>query len=562
MPNPVTKLTNISLNILVQASTKKFSAYFDKKINHYQEVQNNILLACVEKNKDTRFGLQYGFASMKAVADFQRNVPIMPYEEYRPWIKQIENGEQNILTAEPVTLFEPTGGSSGGTKLIPYTSTLKKEFQKAVHPWINDLYCSWPKIKKGRSYWSISPALHEQSRTCGGIPVGFEDDSSYLGVAGRIMQQLFVTPQSIRTIENSELFKCLTALYLLSAEDLTLISVWNPTFLSGIISVIHRYSDVLMEALYNGTFKIPPTPEFESVNLDAVPLSLPKKRDRVRLLEIALSQQQVQWHTVWKNLECISCWMDGPARQFAQSLKADFSNVHFQPKGLLATEGVFSFPLTDAGGCVVAYTSHFFEFLEEGTDTPLTLNQLEPDPHKTYSVLITTGGGLYRYAIGDRILVKDLYHSLPIIEFVGRTGTSDLVGEKLEEHHVESVLIQALNQCNVTPSFMLFSPVVEKEKRYYALFLESETLMTKKSAEPLLTALEQALSANWYYRQARELKQLDALQLFIISGSGTEQYMQGCIGMGQKMGDIKPRILDKRSGWEQRFSGSFLFLDP
>jgi len=41
----------------------------------------------------------------------------VPYK----WVGKIKAGQKNILTSEDIILLEPTGGSSGGTKLIPYS---------------------------------------------------------------------------------------------------------------------------------------------------------------------------------------------------------------------------------------------------------------------------------------------------------------------------------------------------------------------------------------------------------------------------------------------------------
>jgi hypothetical protein len=54
--------------------------------------------------------------------------------------------------------FEETGGSTQGSKLIPYTQTSLQSFQSALWPWLDDLLLARPEIKQGSAYWSISPA--------------------------------------------------------------------------------------------------------------------------------------------------------------------------------------------------------------------------------------------------------------------------------------------------------------------------------------------------------------------------------------------------------------------
>src|SRR5439155_20756984 len=145
---------------------------------------------------------------------------------------RIGAGEARVLTADPVLLLEPTSGASGGEKLIPYTAGLRRQFQRGVAAWIADLYWHRPAVRRGRAYWSISPALGPPRRSSGGIPIGFADDAEYLGRLERFaLRRLLVAPPAVARLSDMAAFRYCTLLFLLAAEDLTLVSVWNPTFL-------------------------------------------------------------------------------------------------------------------------------------------------------------------------------------------------------------------------------------------------------------------------------------------------------------------------------------------
>jgi len=70
-------------------------------------------------------------------------------------------------------------------------------------------------------------------------------------------------------------------------------------------------------------------------------------------------------------------WMSAESFYSAQRLKKFFSDTYFQPKGLLLTEGIVSFPLEAAEGCVPTYSSHFLEFISENENETLNLWELE-----------------------------------------------------------------------------------------------------------------------------------------------------------------------------------------
>ena len=108
------------------------------------------------------------------------------YEDIEPYIEQIKAGGQNLLTRDKVLLLEPTSGSSGVSKLIPYTQGLKREFQSGISAWIADIFLAMPSLLTGRSYWSISPPTKRDFGKSA-VKIGFDDDSQYLGRIARLV---------------------------------------------------------------------------------------------------------------------------------------------------------------------------------------------------------------------------------------------------------------------------------------------------------------------------------------------------------------------------------------
>ena len=128
-----------------------------------------------------------------------------------------------------------------------------------------------------------------------------------------------------------------------------------------------------------------------------------------------------------------------------------FPGVEIQPKGLLATEAFVTIPF--AGRHPLAIRSHFFEFLEG--DRPRMAHQVEPGG--IYSVVVTTGGGLYRYRLEDRVEVTGFVGRTPSLRVLGKEGhVSDLRGEKLHESFVAGALERAFRRRKI--GFELGSP--------------------------------------------------------------------------------------------------------
>ena len=87
---------------------------------------------------------------------------------------------------------------------------------------------------------------------------------------------------------------------------------------------------------------------------------------------------------------------------------------------------------------MLSIRSHFFEFIDDAGEL-LLAHQIQKG--KTYSVVVTTGGGFYRYQLQDVVEVIGHWKQIPRIRFVGKADhISDWFGEKLEERFVANAL--------------------------------------------------------------------------------------------------------------------------
>jgi len=47
-------------------------------------------------------GQKYGLSEIKTIDQFREQIPILPYSSYEPFTDRIAQGENNLLTADPV----------------------------------------------------------------------------------------------------------------------------------------------------------------------------------------------------------------------------------------------------------------------------------------------------------------------------------------------------------------------------------------------------------------------------------------------------------------------------
>lgn len=475
------------------------------------------LTTCLERNRATVYGKQHGFERIRSAQEYRERVPLVTYEDLLPQIERIANGEADVLFAGRPVAFEHTGGSTGGNKLIPYTTASLADFRAAILPWLADLTATYG-FSSGCAYWAISPATRSPAQTRGGIPIGLPD-GAYLGKeALSAFATLSAVPPWLGDITRVHDWQLATLYWLLRRNDLQLISVWSPTFFLTLLEALEQLADVLSILLQRGG---------KISGQDLAP-DLAAQR---RLHEYLVSKDS---RTLWPALKLVSCWADGSSQPYCNELQERLPYTHFQGKGLLATEGVITVPNLQ-GLPVLAAGSGFFEFL--GDDGRFWFSH-ELRSGERYDVIMTTAGGLYRYKTGDCVACEGYTQTLPVLRFTGRSGlVSDMVGEKLTEEFVTDCLREI-------SGFRMLLPCSQDKPKYLLVVDERMEIQS----ETLAATVEANLARNPQYAYARRMGQLAALSI-VQTPHPWESYQRYAIARGVRLGDVKTSSLSLETTW-------------
>ena len=478
------------------------------------------LSRCLATNQHTEVGRRHRFDSIDSADAFRTSLPLVCYEDIADQIARIETGEADVLFAGLPVAFERTGGSSRGPKLIPYSAHSLTDFRRAVVPWLGELASSYE--LDGPAYWAISPAAREPETSAGGITIGLTD-GGYLGrETALLLAELSAVPPWVGHIRDLDEWHLATAYWLLRCHNLAMFSAWSPTLLTGLLDTIDARAAELEKLLVNGG-----TIAGHEV-----------ARDRAALGRFAAYQRARDTRVLWPTLRLVSCWADGSSQPYCQQLTGRLSHARFQPKGLIATEGIVTVPDT-AGHRVLAVDHGFFEFIDSGSVARLAHELCAGDE---YEVVTTTSGGLYRYRTGDRVRCDGFSGDVPSLQFIGRGNlTCDLVGEKLTESFVADCL-------KGVPGFRMLIPALTPKPHY--------TLITE-SANQQLTAtcvgqIETRLRANPQYAYARDLGQLGHLCV-APANEPLAAYIRRASRTRQRLGNIKVPALRPEPDWLQTF---------
>ena len=217
-----------------------------------------------------------------------------------------------------------------------------------------------------------------------------------------------------------------------------------------------------------------------------------------------------------------------------KTINMDYSAI--QPKGLLSTEGTVSIPTRYCNA--LAYTCHYFEFrnIKNGS----ICDAIALISGEKYEVILTNGGGLYRYNTRDIVSVTSM-EPLPILQFVGRSGhVSDMVGEKVDALSVQILADNLLLEFKELEAVFL-CPYRKGDDAGYELLVISEQNEVNKIIEQVANKF---LNENPYYKQAVDLTQLNPLNIRIQKPKTLLQFNEAYARMlGIKDGDVKLPLL-------------------
>jgi hypothetical protein len=509
---------------------------FEKQCDNIENIQRRKLSSLLRAVAETPAGQRSKIDSDWSFERYAAEMPETDYDHWRPGIEEQRLGGASLI-ASPVQRYQPTSGSTSAIKWLPYTRRFLNELDQAICPWLGDLYRSYPAIRGGSHYWSLSwvpTALRDE------LKGQINDDMKLLSSGKRLLAGMTqAVPETVATAATSADSRFATLAWLVADESLSVMSVWSPTFALAMLDDLSRWRDELAECLQHGHFGV------RASSLHA--LRCPRAPARAAFLRQWDGRQSPAFYALlWPKLALISAWDTAAAASWAAKLCSLFPGVAFQGKGLWATEGVVTFPWQEK--YPLAFRSHVYEFADVASGKVLPPWALEVGQEVV--PLLSTGAGLLRYRMSDRLRVDSMIGRVPCFTFLGRNDGVDLVGEKLSAVMVQQLLDQLQYPDDMHPVTLLALDNSDaKGTPGYVLLMETSTGSSLLEAGRLSRQLEARLLSLFHYRLARDLGQLAPVR--VICRSDMQQcYLRYCQQRGMVDGNVKIEPLRYWPGME------------
>lgn len=514
---------------------------FDATTHRPAETQQRVLNRLLKNNAQTAFGKEYGFGSIRTVADFKKRTPIQTFTGFSPWVDRIAAGEKAVLTAEPVVFFNKSSGTSGKPKLIPVTQSWIKETGRLRKIWGGLAAAEHPHLLSGKAISIVYSA--NGGKTEGGIEYGSLSGRVYLQ-SPLVLRRRYALPYEIAQITDPE-SKQYASMRLAAIQNVTFLFSTNAATVLSMVETGEQRAEELIRDVSDGTL---------SRNLDlpagvreGLSPHLQANAEAARKLDkIFREKGTLRPADYWPNCALLGCWLGSTVGVASKRLPEWFApSLAVRDVGLAASEGVFTLPVSNqiSSGPLTVDTN-FYEFIPvENSDEsdPPTLTAEQLTVGSEYVIVVTTSAGLYRYNINDVVRVTGMYHGTPMVEFVRKgSDSTNLSGEKMDISHILTTVESAQRETGI--AILNFKVQADTEKFQYRFHVELGDPAADKVK--LARALETNLAAaNSFYAKWINEKQLSPLEVCVMKPGWFERYVNLALLNGARHGQFKPTLL-------------------
>lgn len=459
------------------------------------KTQDKVLQYLLQEAQNTEFGKEHHFEQIKNYEDFKKQVPIRDYEDLKPYIEKIIEGESDVLWKGKPIYFAKTSGTTSGAKYIPITkASMPYHIKAARDALLAYIYATGDAsfVNGKMIFLQGSPVLEKKGRI---------DTGRLSGIVAHYVPA-YLQKNRLPSWETNSIEDWDTKVARIIDETLD----QNMTLISGIPSWVQMYFEKLKE--YTGKNISELFPNFNFFVYGGVNFEPYKSK-------------------------------------FEQLIGKKIDYVELYP----ASEGFIAYQDTqDQEGMLLQLNSGiFYEFIpadEFYNENPTRLSIKEVELGVNYAIILHTNAGLWGYNIGDTVIFTSLKPYR--IKVSGRIKHFiSAFGEHVIAKEVENALQYALKGTDASISEFTVAPQVNPKEGlpYHEWLIEFDR--QPKNMTEFAQKIDQSMQEqNIYYKDLIEGKILRPLVITNIAKGGFHAYMKS---IGKFGGQNKiPQLSDNR----------------
>lgn len=491
-----------TISLLFRKRQKEIEAF----AQHAEDIQLQQLHALVRKARKTEYGRTNDFDHLCSYQDFAERIPIHSYDDLKPAITRMVNGEADVLWPSVVKWYAKSSGTTNDkSKFIPVTPDILHQ-------------CHY---KGGFDCVALYLRNHTDSHFFSrkGLILGGSHSPSPLNASAHCGDLSAVLLQNLNPLVN---------LIRVPDKQIILMDEWESK----------------IEAIVNSTCN-------KDVNsLSGVPSWM------LVLIKAVLKKTGKEYLTdVWPHLEVFfhgGISFEPYREQYKALIPSD--RMHYM-ETYNASEGFFGIQDNPDDHSLLLMIDYgiFYEFIpmnELDNEHPAVVPLSAVETGKNYAMVITTAGGLWRYMIGDTVR----FTSLSPYKFVisGRTRHFiNAFGEELMVDNADKALAKACHETGAVVKEYTAAPlfILDKGKGRHQWLVEFEKIPpSTESFAALLDLSLQEVNSDYEAKRYKEIS-LQPLEL-IVAHEGT--FYQWLRGKGKLGGQHKiPRLSNSRKQLEE-----------
>ena len=507
-------------------------------------VQTKLLMELLQDNKDTEYGKKYGFADITSIEEYQERVPLTTYDDYKDYVRRMtQEGERKLICDSDPVWYNKTSGTVGAPKKIPYTQRTRDWFGRYSLVYQSGMLSR----ELGEDYFggrvlNLIRCSDSIVKLPDGVPFGPIAEARVRPFLERWAEISPAPSESVFADAGTDT-RYLNARYSLCDKDLNSIICTFTSFLLDFCRYIEKNWELLVSDIeagtINGSVELPDEIR-EKLAAELVPQ--PERAAELRaIFEQGFDAPFIP--KVWPLLRYVAGGASAGFALYTNEVRDRYlgRDVAFYYRGIAASEGVFTVPvrLADHASALIP-DSLFYEFIPEDDEgaRPVTMDKLEVG--KRYELVISTHSGLYRYRMGDVLLVVGFHNATPMVEFQYRVDkTVSLMGENTTELALRSAAERTAGECG----FLLVdsSMYPDADNVQYVFVMEIDRVPQELAEDAVRASLERQLAeANPIYGEMVKDGLVKPARILFSQPETYLLYKEMMLEKGNAIAQIKP----------------------